>query len=113
VATVLAVADKYLSYGDSIVTGGRDSEPTLWPGRVTTTTKPVNTVPVPSVLAQDTVNVLVGLTEANAVKMAADKNWIVRIAKRDAEEFMLTMDYITNRVNLTVIAGVVTQVSIG
>ena len=113
VATVLAVADKYLSYGDSIVTGGRDSEPTLWPGRVTTTTKPVNTVTVPSVLAQDTVNVLVGLTEANAVKMAADKNWIVRIAKRDAEEFMLTMDYITNRVNLTVIAGVVTQVSIG
>jgi hypothetical protein len=113
VATVLAVSDQYLSYGDSIVTGGVEPEPSPEPIGPTTTTQPAIFDADPSVLSQETANVLVGLTEANATKMATEKKWIVRIAKRDGEDFMLTMDYVTNRVNLTVVAGAVTQVSIG
>ncbi len=95
-----------------MVTGGVEPEPAPEPIGPTTT-QPAIIDPDPSVLSQETANVLVGLTEANATRIATEKKWIVRIAKRDGEDFMLTMDYVTNRVNLTVVAGVVTQVSIG
>jgi hypothetical protein len=115
VGTVLAVPDQYLSYGDSIVTGGVEPEPAPRPQPVgtTTTTKPAIIDPNPSVLSKETANALVGLSEAEATKVATGKKWLVRIAKRDDEEFMLTMDYVTNRVNFTVVAGVVASVSIG
>jgi hypothetical protein len=116
VGTVLAVPDQYLSYGDSIVTGGVEPEPAPRPQPVgtTTTTKPAIIVdPNPSVLGKETANALVGLSEAEATKVATGKKWLVRIAKRDGEDFMLTMDYVTNRVNFTVVAGVVASVSIG
>jgi hypothetical protein len=53
------------------------------------------------------------MSEAEATKVATGNKWLVRVAKRDGEDFMLTMDYVTNRVNFTVVAGVVTSVSIG
>jgi hypothetical protein len=115
VGTVLALPDQYLSYGDSIVTGGVAPEPAPVPKPVgtTTTTKPAIIDPDPSVLSKETANALVGLSEAEATKVATRNKWLVRVAKRDGEEFMLTMDYVTNRVNFTVDAGVVTSVSIG
>jgi hypothetical protein len=115
VGTVLAVPDQYLSYGDSIVSGGVEPEPAPGPKPVgtTTTTKPAIIDPNPSVLSKETANALVGLSEAEATKVATGKKWLVRVAKRDGEEFMLTMDYVTNRVNFTVVAGVVTEVTIG
>ena len=115
VATVLAVPDEYLSYGDSIVTGGVEPapQPAPRPVVVTTTTKPAIIDPDPSVLSKETANTLVGLSEDEATKVATDKKWLVRIAKRDGEEFMLTMDYVSDRVNFTVVAGVITEVTIG
>ncbi len=115
VGTVLALPDQYLSYGDSIVTGGVEPEPAAEPRPIgtTTTTKPDIIDPDPSVLGKETANTLVGLSEDEATKVATDRKWIVRIAKRDGEEFMLTMDYVSNRVNFTVVAGVVTEVTIG
>jgi hypothetical protein len=115
VGTVLAVPDRYLSYGDSIVTGGVEPapQPESKPVGTTTTMKPAIMDANPSVLSKETANALVGLSEAEATKVATGNNWLVRVAKRDGEEFMLSMDYITNRVNFTVVAGVVTSVSIG
>jgi hypothetical protein len=39
--------------------------------------------------------------------------WQVRVAMRDGEAFMLTQDFQTNRVNLTITKGLVTNVVIG
>ena len=56
---------------------------------------------------------LIGLTEAEAQKVAAELGWQVRVAMRDGEAFMLTKDFQTNRVNLTIAAGSVTAVAVG
>jgi hypothetical protein len=39
--------------------------------------------------------------------------WVVRIAARDGEFFMLTEDYSENRVNLSVKSGKVITITIG
>jgi hypothetical protein len=56
---------------------------------------------------------LIGLTEAEAQKVATELGWQVRVAMRDGEAFMLTQDYLTNRVNLTITKGSVTFVVVG
>jgi hypothetical protein len=56
---------------------------------------------------------LIGLTESEAVKVASERGWTIRVAMRDGEAFMLTKDYSENRVNLTVVKTVVTAVTIG
>jgi len=56
---------------------------------------------------------LIGLTEAEAQKVAAELGWQVRVAMRDGEAFMLTQDFQTNRVNFTISKGLVTNVVIG
>jgi len=56
---------------------------------------------------------LVGLTETEATKLAEENGWQVRIAARDGETFPLTMDYREDRVNLTIVDAVVTEVLIG
>ena len=119
--TVLAIEDKYLSYGDSEVTdgaepkpepkpvdpGSTDGSPGAVPGPVVNPTNPV------VVLDDASAKKLIGLTEAEAQKVAAELGWQVRVAMRDGEAFMLTKDYQTNRVNLTVTKGLVTNVVIG
>lgn len=56
---------------------------------------------------------LVGLSEEEATKVATGNGWAVRVAERDGESFMLTTDYRTDRVNLTVKNGRVTAVTVG
>jgi hypothetical protein len=56
---------------------------------------------------------LVGLTEAEAVKVIASNGWTSRVGKRDAEEFMLTADYSETRLTLTIEAEKVTAAVIG
>ena len=56
---------------------------------------------------------LIGLTEADAVATSESKGWTVRVVARDGEEFPITMDYSTERVNLTVVDDVVTEVYVG
>ena len=56
---------------------------------------------------------LVGMSEADAVTEAEAQGWDVRVVARDGEEFPITMDYSTARVNLTVENDVVTKVYVG
>ena len=117
VGTVLAIEDKYLSYGDSEVTDGGDPEPepmpadpgspAVVPGQAENPTNPV------AALDDASAKKLIGLTEAEAQKVATELGWQVRVAMRDGEAFMLTTDYQTNRVNLTITKGLVTNVVIG
>jgi hypothetical protein len=109
VGTVLAVEEKYLSYGDSEVTDGSDPLPTpgVVPGQAENPTNPV------AVLDNASSKQLIGLTEAEAKKVAIELGWLVRIAMRDGEAFMLTKDFQSNRVNLTITKGLVTNVVIG
>jgi hypothetical protein len=119
VGTVLAIEEKYLSYGDSEVTDGGDpvpvpepkpvdpGSPAVDPGQVENPTEPA------AVPDETSVKKLIGLTEAEAQKVATELGWQVRVAMRDGEAFMLTTDYQTNRVNLTITKGSVTFVVIG
>ena len=115
VGTVLAIEDKYLSYGDSEVTDGGDPEPepvspgspAVDPGQAENPTNPV------AALDDASAKKLIGLTEAEAQKVATELGWQVRVAMRDGEAFMLTTDYQTNRVNLTITKGSVTAVVVG
>jgi predicted small lipoprotein YifL len=119
VGTVLAVEEKYLSYGDSEVTDGSDPVPTpVEPG--TSGGSPgvgigpvVNQTEPMAALDDASSKKLIGLTEAEAQKVASELGWQVRVAMRDGEAFMLTQDYQTNRVNLTITKGFVTAVVIG
>jgi len=117
VGTVLAIEDKYLSYGDSEVTDGADpvpepkpadpGSPAVVPGQAENPTNPV------AALDDASAKKLIGLTEAEAQKVATELGWQVRVAMRDGEAFMLTTDYQTNRVNLTITKGSVTFVVVG
>jgi predicted urease superfamily metal-dependent hydrolase len=64
-------------------------------------------------LTEESAKSLIGLTEKEAVKVAAERGWTVRVAMRDGEAFMLTTDYLANRTNLTVMKTLVTAVTIG
>jgi hypothetical protein len=68
---------------------------------------------LPTTLTEESAKSLIGLTENEAVKVAAERGWTVRVAMRDGEAFMLTKDYLANRVNLTVMKTLVTAVTIG
>lgn len=70
---------------------------------------------VPDVLAlsEEEATKLVGLTEEEATKVSESNGWTVRVSSRDGEEFQLTMDYMPNRVNLAIVDGKVTGVSVG
>jgi hypothetical protein len=115
VGTVLAIEEKYLSYGDSEVTDGADpvpepvdlGPPAVVPGQVENPTDPV------AALDETSAKKLIGLTEAEAQKVATEQGWQVRVAMRDGEAFMLSQDYQTNRVNLTVTKGLVVAVVVG
>lgn len=115
VGTVLAIEDKYLSYGDSEVTDGGDPEPepvgpgspAVDPGQAENPTNPV------AALDDASAKQLIGLTESEAQKVATELGWQLRVAMRDGEAYMLTKDYQTNRVNLTIAKGYVTAVVVG
>jgi hypothetical protein len=64
-------------------------------------------------LSQEEAVALVGLTEDEAMKVAESNGWIVRVSSRDGEDFQMTMDFVTNRVNLAIVDGKVTGVSVG
>ena len=68
---------------------------------------------LPTTLTEETAKSLIGLTEDEAVKVASERGWTIRVAMRDGEAFMLTKDYLENRANLTVVKTVVTAVAIG
>ena len=56
---------------------------------------------------------VVGLTEAAATVMVEQLGFTLRVVARDGETFMVTRDYRSDRVNVMVVAGVVTDAYIG
>jgi hypothetical protein len=103
VGTVIAVADDRLVFPRDAV--------------VTAETVPIRGGDVPpqptEPLDENTAQQLLGLPESEATKLAMERGWVVRIAARDAEFFMLTTDYSENRVNLSVKNRKVIAITIG
>jgi hypothetical protein len=103
VGTVLAITDDHLTFRKNTV--------------VSTDTVPVSGGDVPSsqtqTLDENSAQQLLGLPEVEATKVAMANGWQVRIAARDGEFFMLTQDYVENRVNLSVARGKVIAITVG
>ena len=109
--TVSALPDEYMQVSDAV-------------NEVPMTEVPVpdTAVAMPSVdpavdpdmsVAQDVADTVLGMSEAEATKTAEAKGLTVRVGSRDGEDFALTRDYRTDRVTLTVVAGIVTAVTPG
>jgi hypothetical protein len=64
-------------------------------------------------ITQARANALLTMTEANAEMCAMDLDWIYRLGQRDDEMFAGTFDYRIDRVTVTVMKGLVTQVNVG
>ena len=103
VGTVLAITDDHLAFRKNAV--------------VSTDTVPVSGGDMPPTQAQpldeNSAQQLLGLPESEATKVAMANGWQVRIAARDGEFFMLTQDYVENRVNLSVKRGKVIAITVG
>jgi hypothetical protein len=103
VGTVLAITDDHLTFRERAV--------------VSTETVPVSGGDVPPTqtqpLDENSAQQLLGLPEAEATKVAMANGWLVRIAARNGEFFMLTQDYVENRVNLSVKSGKVIAITVG
>jgi hypothetical protein len=67
-------------------------------------------VAVPEVTVEQAAAVLVGLSLDEATKVAEGNGWTVRVSTLDGAPQMLTMDYLSNRVDVAVTAGTVTGV---
>jgi hypothetical protein len=107
VGTVLAITDDLLAFRKNVTT----STAIAPPDTSGTGTEPA---PVePGAITQGEADSLIGLTEREAKLTADGKDWLVRIAVRDGKFFMLTTDYVTNRVNLTIEKTLVTAVTVG
>jgi hypothetical protein len=64
-------------------------------------------------ITQARANALLTMTETNAEMCAMDLDWIYRLGQRDDELFAGTFDYRIDRVTVTVMKGLVTQVNVG
>lgn len=64
-------------------------------------------------ITQVRANALLTMTEEEAEACAMSLEWIYRVGQRDEEFFALTRDYRIERVTITVIKGIVTEVIIG
>ena len=107
VGTVIAISNDLLAFRKNAT----DSTAVAPPDTSGNGTEPA---PVePGVISQAEANSLIGLTENEATLTAGGKDWLVRIAVRDGKFFMLTTDYVTNRVNLTIEKTLVTAVTVG
>jgi hypothetical protein len=114
VGTVLAVEEKYFSFGDSEVSDGTVTPTPVDPGTSDGSPGAGSWSAVdPTEPVQLSAQKLIGLSEDEARKVAEEMGWTVRVAMRDGEAFMLTTDFQTNRVNLTITEGSVTAVTVG
>jgi hypothetical protein len=64
-------------------------------------------------ITQVRANALISMTETAAEECAMNLEWTYRLGQRDDEIFAGTFDYRTDRVTVTVMKGVVTQVNVG
>ena len=64
-------------------------------------------------ITQVRANALLTMTEADAEMCAMSLDWRYRVGQRDSELFAGTFDLRVNRVTVTVMKGLVTQVNVG
>jgi hypothetical protein len=64
-------------------------------------------------ITQIRANTLIGMSEMAAEECAMNLDWMYRLGQRDEELFAGTFDYRIDRVTVTVMKGVVTQVNLG
>jgi hypothetical protein len=64
-------------------------------------------------ITQVRANTLIGMTEMAAEECAMNLDWTYRLGQRDDEMFAGTFDFRTDRVTVTVMKGLVTQVNVG
>jgi hypothetical protein len=64
-------------------------------------------------ITQVRANTLIGMTEMAAEECAMNLDWTYRLGQRDDEMFAGTFDYRIDRVTVTVMKGLVTQVNVG
>ena len=64
-------------------------------------------------ITQVRANTLIGMSEMVAEECAMNLDWTYRLGQRDDEMFAGTFDYRTDRVTVTVMKGLVTQVNVG
>lgn len=64
-------------------------------------------------ITQIRANTLIGMSEMTAEECAMNLDWIYRLGQRDEELFAGTFDYRIDRVTVTVMKGVVSQVNVG
>jgi hypothetical protein len=82
-------------------------------------TEPVEEEPSPEPLpgdpgeAETLAHDVIGLSEADAVAAIEEAGHVARIVSRDGEDFAVTDDYRTDRINLRIGAGVVTHADVG
>jgi hypothetical protein len=55
----------------------------------------------------------IGMTEGDAVEAIEEAGLIARVVAEDGEYFAVTEDYVTTRVNLVLVGGVVTEATAG
>jgi hypothetical protein len=55
----------------------------------------------------------VGMTEGDALEAIEEAGLIARVVAEDGEYFAVTEDYVTTRVNLVLVGGVVTEATAG
>ena len=65
------------------------------------------------VISEARASQLITMSQIAAEVCAAANSWIYRIGEKDGEGFMLTKDYRTNRVTVSIESGFITKVSVG
>ena len=105
--TVSALPDEYMQVADAV----NEVPLSIAPETAAPAVDPA--VDLDMSVAQDVSDTVLGMSEAEATKIAEAKGLKVRVGSRDGEDFALTMDYRSDRVTLTVVAGIVTAVSPG
>jgi hypothetical protein len=108
VGTVIALSDDVFTFAESPVPNTDGSQPEPAPGSDTGDSNSGDVV-----IPQESANKIIGLREDEAMKVAASNGWEFRVSARDGEQYMLTTDYIPNRVNVVIVDGEVTEVSVG
>jgi hypothetical protein len=105
--TVSALPDEYMQVADAV----NEVPLSIAPETAAPAVDPA--VDLDMSVAQDVSDTVLGMSEAEATKIAEAKGLTVRVGSRDGEDFALTMDYRSDRVTLTVVAGIVTAVMPG
>jgi hypothetical protein len=53
------------------------------------------------------------MSEEEAKLCASINGWSYRIGKRDGQDFAVTMDFRSDRVTVSILSGVITEINVG